>query len=224
MCHEARIRSPALCDSGVHRADPDRDGVGPPQARPRLRTRRHAHFAADGAGQHGLGRAHGRVDLRCGHLAAPIPVCDDRQPVVGVARPLRARRFQLLLGAPHRAPRALVLGGARQPSFEPALQLVDRTAAKLDWPCRAVVRVPHLAGVDRVRSGDAGHGRRAQHDLPVLVPHRGDRPLSRVVRGGDEHAFAPPRPSRHQPAVPRSQLRGRVHRVGPPVQDIPART
>jgi hypothetical protein len=57
--------------------------------------------------------------------------------------------------------------------------------------------------------------RGAEPDLPVLDPHRGDRPHAALVRGGDEHAVAPPRPPRDQPALSRQELCRGLHRLGP---------
>ena len=44
-----------------------------------------------------------------------------------------------------------------------------------------------------------------------------------LVRGGDEHAVAPPRPPRRQSALSRPQLCRRLHHLGPDVRQLRAR-
>ena len=64
-------------------------------------------------------------------------------------------------------------------------------------------------------------GPRAQPDLPVLDPHRGD-PQHRVARAGAQHPVAPPGPPRLQPALPRPQPRQHPDRLGPAVRHLRA--
>ena len=66
------------------------------------------------------------------------------------------------------------------------------------------------------------HGPRRQPAVPVLDPHRHD-PAARPVRGGAEHAVAPPGAPRQQPAVHRPQPRQHPDRVGPAVRHVRAR-
>jgi hypothetical protein len=68
--------------------------------------------------------------------------------------------------------------------------------------------VPAAAVPDRLPAGDGLLRRGAQPRLPVLDPHRGDRPDAALVRGGDEHAVAPPRPPRDQSALSRRNYAG----------------
>src|SRR3546814_8621968 len=64
---------------------------------------------------------------------------------------------------------------------------------------------------DRLTARDGLFLRGAEPDLSILGPHRGDQAAAQMVRGGDEHAVAPPRPSRSEPALSRCQLRSEEH-------------
>ncbi len=59
--------------------------------------------------------------------------------------------------------------------------------------------------------------------LPVLDPHRGDRPAPRAARVAVQHALAPPGPPRDEPRVPRQELRGDPDRLGPALRHLRAR-
>jgi hypothetical protein len=109
---------------------------------------------------------------------------------------------------PHRAPGPLVLGEPCEPPFEPALQSVDRAAADMDRLHRGQFHLPHAAGAGRLPPGDDRLLRRYQPDLSILDPHRSNQAFAALVRSGDEHAVAPPRPPRDQPALSRFQLCG----------------
>ena len=143
--------------------------------------------------------------------------------LVGLRALLRARRSQILLGASLRAPRALVLGQPREPPFQPALQSVDRITAKLDRFPDAGIRFRAAAGPARLPPGDDRDLRRVQSGLPVLDSHRSNRSHAALVRSGDEHAQSPSRAPCHQPALSRSQLCGRFHRLGQAVRHVRAR-
>jgi hypothetical protein len=116
-----------------------------------------------------------------------------------------------------------LMGEPCEPPFEPALQSVDRVAADMDRLHRSQFHLPHAARAGRLPSGDDRLLRRHQPDLPVLDPHRGGRPDAALVRGGDEHAVAPPRPPRHQPALSRRKLCGGLHHLGQDVRQLHAR-
>ena len=68
-----------------------------------------------------------------------------------------------------------------------------------------------------------GQGRPAQPAVPVLDPHRSDRPAPEADRGRVQHAVTPPGAPRRRPAVPRPQLRRRADRVGQAVRHVRAR-
>src|SRR5690606_25839643 len=121
-------------------------------------------------------------------MAPSIPPARHRLAVVGMAHVFRARRSRLLLVPSPGTPRAVVLGQPREPSFEPALQPVDRPAAKLDRVLRRELHLPLAAGADRVRAGHGPVLRRTEPDLPVLDPHRGGPADAALVRSRDEHA------------------------------------
>ena len=57
-----------------------------------------------------------------------------------------------------------------------------------------------------------------QPALPVLDPHRTDRPAARVVRGGVQHPVAPPGAPRLAGRLPGPQLRRHPDRLGPAVR------
>ena len=83
---------------------------------------------------------------------------------------------------------------------------------------------PPLRAPLPVRRATRGRGHRAgrQPHLPVLDPHRGDRP-DRAGGAGAQLAVPPPRPPRVEPPVPRPQPRWHPDRVGPDVRDVRAR-
>ena len=128
----------------------------------------------------------------------------------------------LLLGPPVDARGAPVLGQPRQPPLERALQPVDGAAP-------AVVGVPHVRGCSLpmpllgIPGSSRRQGRPAQPAVPVLDPHRGDRPAPDADRDGVQHAVAPPRAPRREPAVPRQELRRHPDRVGQAVRHLRAR-
>src|SRR3546814_1374195 len=68
--------------------------------------------------------------------------------------------------------------------------------------------LPPAALPDRLSARDGLFLRGAEPDLSILDPYRGDPADAPMVRGGDEHAVAPPRPSRRQSALSRRQLCG----------------
>ena len=84
------------------------------------------------------------------------------------------------------------------------------------------IAVPYsLLALLGVRPGADRAGPRAQPDLPVLDPHRGD-PEHRLARAGAQHPVAPPGPPRLQPALPRPQPRQHPDRLGPAVRHLRA--
>ena len=106
---------------------------------------------------------------------------------------------------PHHSSQRYNLSTALRQSWTPF------TGAAVLPAARALV----LAGADRDRL-------RHQPALPVLDPHRADRP-ARAARVGVQHAVAPSRPPRRERAVPRPQLRRHPDRVGPLVRHLRAR-
>ena len=102
----------------------------------------------------------------------------------------------LLLGPPLDARGATALGQSRLAPLERALQPDDGASP-------TVVAVPDLLGLRaaaaaRIRARESPSRGTTQPALPVLDPHRGDRPTARADRTGLQHALAPSRAPRHR--------------------------
>ena len=155
--------------------------VGPAPARRRVRrgTRPATRWASLAMGLGNVVVRRGDEGRRARGLLRRLRrcACSTIGTGLGLAAAL-LRRGLLLLLVPPRPPRgALVLGRARQPPLEPALQPLDGAAPVVDDADHR----PALLGAARAaRLPPAmiltAHG--DQPDLPVLDPHRADRPRS----------------------------------------------
>ena len=165
----------------------------------------------------GLEAGHGRGLL--GDLPA-LPAAHGPRQLVGLGAPVLLRRPRLLHLPPRPPPDPRLLGDPRRPPQLDPLQPLDCPAPGLD--AVLVDLLLGAAGDARLPALDDLPGHLLEPALPVLDPHREDRPAPALVRGGLQHPLPPPRPPRLQRAVPRPQLRRDPDRLGPPLRQLRA--
>ena len=160
------------------------------------------------------------------HQARPVPVqaphLELRLAPRQLARGDGAVGLPLLLGAPLDARGAAVLGAPRHATTRASATTCRRRCAsrgRRSWWSWVFAPMP-LLGYPRPPLAKAGQ-------LNLLYQYwihteAIDR-LHPLAREGAQHAVAPPRPPRRQPAVPRQELRRDPDRVGQAVRHVRAR-
>lgn len=211
-------------DRGPHprtrRAGPRR--THPPPAR-RLREAGRTREHLDGSGLHrherrmegaGPRRIFGTVGLR--RTLAPA-----RRRLVHVGDPARRHRRPLVLVPPDGAPRPPGLGDPPGAPLERVLQLRDRAAPEVEQQRRD----HHVAAAppDRHPTVDGFRRLLRQPRLPVLRAHRAGRHAPPPDRIRVQHALAPSGAPRLRSRLPRPQLRGHPHHLGPDVRHLQGR-
>ena len=196
--------------------------AAPPEApgaqglRPGRLLRQPVHGQRLRAARHGLEARHRRL-LR---LALPVPALRSGARVVDVAAAALPRRLLHVLVPPHGPRGAPDVVRPPQPPQLRALQPVHGAAAVLDRAAGppAVLGPAAPAGLPR---RDDHHPDGPEPAVPVLAAHRAHRRHG-ALRVAVQHPGLPPGAPRPERAVPRPQLCGNLHPLGPDLRHLRA--